>query len=276
MTTKVDQADADRALKAEHRAMWASGNYPVFAADVIGELGPTLVQACGVGPGDRVLDVAAGTGNASIPAALTGAKVVACDLTPELLEVGRTRAADRGVGVEWQQADAEALPYEDDEFDTVMSSVGVMFAPHHQDSSRELARVCRPGGTIGVISWTPGGLIGRLFATMDRYGPLPAPDAQWPLLWGSEDHVRSLFAGSVVDMVARRQMVRVNNFETPVAFRDFFRDNYGPTVAVYRAVADDPDQVAALDRDLIKLGESYDRGDGTMDWEYLLFTARKR
>jgi ubiquinone/menaquinone biosynthesis C-methylase UbiE len=275
MTTKLDRTAADRALKAEHAAMWASGNYSVFASDVIVELGPTLVKACGVGSGDHVLDVAAGTGNAAIPAALKGAKVVACDLTPELLEVGRARAAQRGVGIEWQQADAEALPYPDDDFDTVMSSVGVMFAPHHRESSRELIRVCRPGGTIGVISWTPDGLIGRLFSIMERYAPTPA-DAQWPLLWGSEDHVRSLFGERVTDVAAHPRMLTIKNFETATAFRDFFRDNYGPTVATYRAIAGDPDRVATLDRDLIELAKSHDLGNGTMDWEYLLFTARKR
>jgi ubiquinone/menaquinone biosynthesis C-methylase UbiE len=148
-------AEADRALKAKHRTMWALGDYPALAGDIIAGLGGVLVRACGVGPGDRVLDVAAGSGNAAIPAALAGASVVASDLTPELLAAGQQQAAQRGVDLEWVPGDAEALPFADGEFGTVMSCVGVMFAPHHQASADELVRVCRPGGTIGLLSWTP-------------------------------------------------------------------------------------------------------------------------
>ena len=139
--------------------------YPAVAAEIIPELGATLVEAAGVRRGDRVLDVAAGSGNAAIPAPLAGASVVACDLTPELLVTGQALAAQRGAELEWHEADAEALPYADDEFDTVLSCVGVMFAPHHQASAHELLRVCRPGGTIGLISWTPEGFVGQMFAT---------------------------------------------------------------------------------------------------------------
>ncbi len=231
-----------------------------------------------MGPGDRVLDVAAGSGNAAIPAALAGASVVASDLTPELMEVGQALAAQRGARVEWQQADAEALPYADGEFDTVLSSLGVMFAPHHQASARELLRVCRPGGTIGLVNWTPEGFVGEMFAAMKPYAPPPPPGAQPPPLWGSEDYVRELFGDSVTDVVARRQMVRVERFAQPEEFRDYFKTNYGPTVATYRAIAGDPERVAALDRDLAELARRHDHGEGrtAMDWEYLLFTARKR
>ncbi|MBD9735784.1 class I SAM-dependent methyltransferase, partial [Streptomyces sp. H28] len=162
MTNVTDTTRADRALKAKHRAMWAQGDYPAVAAELIPGLGAVLVEACGVGPGDRVLDVAAGTGNAAIPAALAGAEVVASDLTPELLETGRRLAEDRGARLSWETADAEALPYEDASFDTVLSCVGVMFAPHHRAAADELLRVCRPGGTIGLVSWTPEGFIGRM------------------------------------------------------------------------------------------------------------------
>jgi 2-polyprenyl-3-methyl-5-hydroxy-6-metoxy-1,4-benzoquinol methylase len=144
-----DAATADRALKAAHRAMWARGDYPSVAADLIARLGPLLVQQSGVGPGQRVLDVAAGTGNASIPAALTGAEVVASDLTPELLEVGRALAAERGVEIGWREADAEQLPFDDGEFDVVLSVVGIMFAPHHQAAatscSASAGRAARSG-----------------------------------------------------------------------------------------------------------------------------------
>ncbi|MCP9979816.1 class I SAM-dependent methyltransferase [Actinomadura madurae] len=132
------------ALKTAHRRMWALGDYPELAAEVIPDLGRVLVQAAGVGPGERVLDVAAGAGNAAVAAALAGADVVASDLTPELLDAGRDAAARRGATLRWREADAEALPFAENEFDTVLSCVGVMFAPHHQAAADELVRVCRP------------------------------------------------------------------------------------------------------------------------------------
>ncbi|MDQ3627525.1 MAG: methyltransferase domain-containing protein [Actinomycetota bacterium] len=278
MTTPVGAAEADRALKAKHRAMWGLGDYPALATDVISDLGRRLVEACGVRPGDRVLDVAAGSGNAAIPAALAGASVVASDLTPELFESGRRQAAERGAELEWREADAEALPFPDGEFDTVMSCVGVMFAPHHQRSADELVRVCRPGGTIGLLSWTPEGFIGQMFATMKSYAPPPPPGAQPPPLWGSEDHVRALLADRVTGVAAQRQRVTVDSFDDPESFREYFKTRYGPTIAVYRAVAEDPERVASLDRELAELATRHDRGDHktVMDWEYLLLTARKR
>lgn len=278
MTDQIEATDADRALKAKHRAMWALGDYPAVAAEIIPDLGAILVEASGVKRGDRVLDVAAGTGNAAIPAALAGAEVVACDLTPELLKSGQVLAAQRGADVVWQEADAEALPYADGEFDTVLSCLGVMFAPHHHASANELVRVARPGGTIGLLSWTPEGFIGQMFAAMKPYAPPPAPGAQPPPLWGSEEHVRRLFGDQVTDVKARRQTVRVDRFARPEEFRDYFKTNYGPTVAIYRGIAAEPDRVAALDRDLSELARRYDHGaEATvMDWEYLLLTARKR
>jgi ubiquinone/menaquinone biosynthesis C-methylase UbiE len=277
MTNVIDPVEADRALKAKHRSMWALGDYSAVATELIPSLGPVLVEASGVRPGDRVLDVAAGTGNVAIPAALAGAKVVASDLTPELLETGRRLAKEAGAELEWRQADAEALPFTDGEFDTVLSCVGVMFAPHHQASADELVRVCRPGGTIGLISWTPEGFIGQMFATMKPYAPPPPPGAQPPPLWGNEDHVRSLLGDRVTDVAVRRQTVRIDHFETPEAFRDYFKTNYGPTIAVYKSIAEDPEKVAALDRDLADLARRYDHGAQTtvLDWEYLLLTARK-
>ncbi|MDT4978457.1 MAG: hypothetical protein QOG07_336 [Pseudonocardiales bacterium] len=278
MTATTEIVDADRALKAKHRAMWALGNYSAVATEIIQDLGPILVEASAVQPGQQVLDVAAGSGNVAIPAALTGASVVASDLTPELFEAGRRLAAARGADVEWQQADAEALPFADNEFDTVLSCVGVMFAPHHQVTADELVRVCRPGGTVGVINWTPEGFIGQLFATMKPYAPPPPPGAQPPPLWGNEDHVRALLGDRVTDVTARRQTVRVDNFDAPEDFREYFKTNYGPTIAVYRSIAADPDRVAALDRELADLARRFDVGTGTttLDWEYLLLIARKR
>lgn len=276
MTTQIVGTEADRALKAKQRAMWALGNYPAVATQVIPGMGAVLVEACGIRPGDRVLDVAAGSGNAAIPAALAGADVVASDLTPELMDAGRALATEWGARVEWQQGDAEALPYRDGEFDAVVSCVGVMFAPHHQASANELVRVCRPGGTIGLASWTPEGFIGQMFATMKPYAPPPPPGAQPPPLWGNEEHIRALFGDRVSDVVARRQTVTVDRFADGEEFRDFFKSNYGPTIAVYKAIADEPERVAALDHDFADLGRRYDQGGGTMEWEYLLFIARKR
>ncbi|MFF5966975.1 class I SAM-dependent methyltransferase [Streptomyces collinus] len=279
MTMRNSAVDADRALKTKHRAMWAQGDYPSLAAEVIPELGAILVEACGVRSGLRVLDVGAGSGNAAIPAALTGADVVASDLTPELFEAGRRVAEKQGAHLTWQEADAEALPFGDAEFDTVLSCVGVMFAPHHQQAADELVRVCRPGGTIGLLSWTPQGFIGRMFAAMKPYAPPPPPGAQPPPLWGDEDHVRSLLGDRVTDVSAERRTVRVDRFETPEMFRDYFKERYGPTISVYKNIASEPERAAALDAALADLARDGDLGtgsDGTvLEWEYLLFTARR-
>lgn len=278
MTAPAQTIEADQALKAKHRAMWALGDYPSLAADIIMDLGKDLVQACRVRRGDQVLDVAAGSGNAAIPAAQAGAHVVASDLTPELLEAGRAQAAQLGVELQWRQADAEALPFADCEFDTVMSCAGVMFAPHHQASASELVRVCRPGGTIGLLSWTPEGFIGQMFATMKPYAPPSAPGALPPPLWGSEDHVRLLLGSEVTDVKAERKTIRVSLFVRPEDFRDYFKTRYGPTIAAYRSIAHNTEQTAALDHDLADLARRHDRGTTAMvmDWEYLLLTARKR
>ena len=272
-----DEMQADRAVKEKHRAMWALGDYNAVATELIPELGPVLVDACGVKAGDRVLDVAAGSGNASIPAALTGASVVASDLTPELFEFGRKQAEEKAVDLEWRQADAEALPFAAGEFDTVMSCVGVMFAPRHQPSADELVRVCRPGGTIGLLSWTPEGFIGQMFAVMKPYAPPPPPGAQPPPLWGKEDHVRELLGDRVTDVSASRKSVKIDHFEEPEEFLDYFKANYGPTIAVYRNIADDPEKVASLDNELTELARSNAAGGGSsaMEWEYLLLTAKK-
>ncbi|WP_343871444.1 class I SAM-dependent methyltransferase, partial [Agromyces bracchium] len=201
VTTTTDAADAatptadaaaDRALKAKHRAMWASGDYPTLASDLIWSLGPRLVDATGVRPGERVLDVAAGSGNVAIPAALRGATVVATDLTPELFDVGRRLATESGAELEWREADAEALPFGDGAFDAVVSCVGVMFAPHHRLAADELVRVVKPGGRIGLLSWTPEGFIGRMFAAMKPFNAPPPAGVQPPPLWGDEQHVREL------------------------------------------------------------------------------------
>jgi ubiquinone/menaquinone biosynthesis C-methylase UbiE len=227
----VSSTTSDSELKARHRAMWASGDYPSMVETFLLPLGPRLVEACGIVPGMRVLDVAAGTGNASLPAAERGARVTASDLTPELLDAGRRRAEAEGLELEWVEADAEHLPFKDESFDVVMSSIGAMFAPHHQDVADELVRVCRPGGTIGLLSWTPEGMIGALFRTMGPFAPPPPPGAQPAPLWGSEDHVHELFGDRVDFRTLQREMLEITAFEHPHDYGEHFKARYGPTIA---------------------------------------------
>jgi ubiquinone/menaquinone biosynthesis C-methylase UbiE len=279
MNDQTDVLEADRALKQKHRAMWASGDYPALASELLPELGAILVEACRINSRQRVLDVAAGAGNAAIPAAMMGAKVVASDLTPELFEAGRHQAADRGVELEWKEGDAEALPFGDNEFDTVISCLGVMFAPHHQAAADQLLRVCKPGGTIGLLNWTPEGFIGQMFAAMKPFAPPPPPGAQPAPLWGSEDHVRELLGGRVMDVQARKQSLAVRSFHQPEDFVRYFKSHYGPTISVYKFIGEDADKVKALDNALTELAESFGDAHGDspfqMEWEYLLFTAKK-
>ena len=226
----MSSTTSDSELKARHRAMWASGDYPSMVETFLLPLGPRLVEACGIGSGMRVLDVAAGTGNASLPAAAAGASVTASDLTPELLEAGRRRAEAEGLELEWVEADAENLPFEDESFEVVMSSIGAMFAPHHQEVADELIRVCRPGGTIGLLSWTPEGMIGALFRVMGPFAPPPPPGAQPPPLWGSEDHQRELFGDRVDLRTMDREMLDITAFKDPHEYGVHFRERYGPTI----------------------------------------------
>jgi SAM-dependent methyltransferase len=272
MTVPVD----DGALKAKHRAMWALGDYPSVATEVIPVLGELLVEAAGIGAGDRVLDVAAGAGNVAIPAALTGADVVASDLTPELLEAGERAAAASGARLTWRTADAEALPFGDSEFDAVLSCVGVMFAPHHQAAADELIRVVRPGGTIGLVSWTPQGFIGQMFAAMKPYVAPPPAGVSPPPLWGDPDHVRTLLGDRAEITTAEVRQLAVDRFADGGEFLAFFKATYGPTIAAYKGLADTPERAARLDRELLDLAARFTREGGPMEWEYLLLTATRR
>lgn len=273
--TAVVPPDVLNAVRTKHRALWALGDYPAVATEVIPALGPILVQAAGVRPGDRVLDVAAGSGNAAIPAALAGAHVVASDLTPELFDAGRAAAAASGAELTWTEADAHALPFDDAAFDTVLSCVGVMFAPFHRTAAGELLRVTRPGGTIGLVAWTPAGFIGQMFAEMKPYAPAPPPGAEPPPLWGDEEHVRALLGDGVTDVRAEVRSLPVARFASGTEFRDFFKSVYGPTIAVYRNVADDAARTAALDQALLDLAARFQAADGAMSWDYLLLTATR-
>jgi len=268
---------ADAELKARHRSMWASGDYPVMVETFLLPLGPRLVDACRVGSGMQVLDVAAGTGNASIPAAEAGAEVTASDLTPELLDAGRARAQAAGLTLTWAEADAEGLPFEDGSFDVVMSSIGVMFAPHHQAAADEMARVCRPGGTVGLLSWTPEGMIGALFRTIGPFAPPPPPGAQPPPLWGSEEHLAELFADRVEFAPAARELLEVTAFERPTDYGEHFKAYYGPTIAA-RANAAREGREQEFDQALDEFCEEWNRGTperARFEMEYVLVAGTR-
>jgi SAM-dependent methyltransferase len=262
----------DSELKARHRSMWASGNYPEMVTTFLLPVGERLVAAAGIGEGHRVLDVAAGTGNASLPAAARGARVTASDLTPELLDAGRVRAEDAGLELEWVPADAEALPFEDGSFDVVMSAIGVMFAPHHEASADELVRVCRPGGTIALLSWTPEGMIGALFRAMKEFAPPPPPGAQSPPLWGSEEHLRGLFGDRVDFTTLERGSLGIDAFREASDWGEHFKAFYGPTITA-RANAERNGRAEDFDATLEAFCREWDRGTAGaahFEQEYLL------
>jgi len=270
--TRPQTPPPDADLKARHRAMWASGDYPSMVETFLLPLGPRLVEACGIGPDMHVLDVAAGTGNASIPAAQRGASVTASDLTPELLEAGRHRADGAGVTLGWVEADAEHLPFANGAFDVVISSIGVMFAPHHHAAADELVRVCRPGGTIGLLSWTPEGMIGGLFRTMGPFAPPPPPGAQPPPLWGSIEHLGDLFGDRVRFGTVERDVLEVTAFAHPHDYAEHFKARYGPTITARRN-ADGKGRAEEMDAALDRFCDDWNRGTedrAKFEMEYLL------
>lgn len=265
----------NHALAATHRTVWAMGDYALMAEEVMAPLGPVLVAATGIGPGVRVLDVAAGSGNISLPAAETGATVVSTDLTPELLQRSQARAAAQGLTLDYREADAHALPFGDGEFDTVVSAIGVQFAPDHQRAADELVRVCRPGGTIGVLSWTPEGFFGRMLATIRPYRPCLSPAVPPAALWGREGYVAGLLADRVGRVEAVRGLLEVNRFADAEAVHEYFKNHYGPTIEAYANIGHNRVLAAELDAQLIELAQHF-LVDDTMHWEYLLVTAEKR
>ncbi len=270
----------DLDVKAQQRAMWALGDYHSFATQTVWELGPVLVDACGIQPGQRVLDVAAGSGNVAIRAAEAGARVVASDLTPENFEAGRREARARGVELEWVEADAESLPFQDGEFDVVTSSVGAIFASDHQAVADELLRVCRPGGTIGMANFTPEGLAGEFFELFGRYAPPPPAGALPPVLWGDEEHVRELFGDRLASLELTRRSYVERSPGDPVAYCDFFKETFGPVVGLYAGLTGQPDRLAALDRDFLEFATRSNQGPpggpAEYRYEYLLVVGRRR
>jgi ubiquinone/menaquinone biosynthesis C-methylase UbiE len=260
--------------------MWELGDYHRFAKETVWGLGPELVAACGIHAGQRVLDVAAGTGNTAIRAAEAGADVVASDLTPQNFDAGRREAREHGVELEWIEADAQALPFGDDEFDVVTSSLGAIFAPDHRAVADELLRVCRPGGTIGMVNFTPEGLAATFFEVFGRHAPPPPPGALPPLLWGSEEHVRELFGDRVAALDMTRAEYIERNADGPRGYVEFCKATFGPVIAIYRSLDGDAERVAALDREALAFAEEANSGppDGPaeLSYEYLLVVARKR
>jgi ubiquinone/menaquinone biosynthesis C-methylase UbiE len=265
--------------KAETRAMWALGDYDRFARETVWGLGAVLVEASGISAGQRVLDVAAGTGNVALRAAEAGANVVASDLTPQHFEAGRREAARLGVELEWVEADAESLPFDDGEFDVVTSSLGAIFAPDHQAVAGEMLRVCRPGGRIGMINFTPDGLAAEFFGVLAPYMPPPPPGALPPLLWGNEEHVRDLF-GARVESLALKRASYVERAATPRAYVGLFTDTFGPVVAIRASLVDQPERLESFDQAFLEFATGANQGapngGAEYHYDYLLVIARKR
>jgi ubiquinone/menaquinone biosynthesis C-methylase UbiE len=254
MTTVLSPKTDTYAIKAKQQAMWASGDFAVIGTtlQIVGE---DLSESADVRAGERVLDVAAGNGNATLAAARRFARVTSTDYVPDLLEKGKRRAEAEGLEVTFEVADAENLPYADSSFDVILSTFGVMFAPDHEQSARELTRVVRPGGRIGLASWTPQGFLGQMFRVIAKRVP-PIPGVASPLLWGTKDHLAHLFPNTT----AIEHTIRYFSFryESPEHFVHVFRTYYGPTYKAFGAL--DATGQAALEKDLLELLRGVNQG----------------
>jgi SAM-dependent methyltransferase len=251
-------ADLD-AVKERQHAAWSSGDYSRIGItlQIVGE---TLCEAVDLRSNQRVLDVAAGNGNATLAASRHFADVVSTDYVASLLERGRMRAEAEGLKVTFRQADAEDLPFPDASFDMVLSTFGVMFAPNHEKAASELLRVCRAGGKIGLANWTPDGFIGRLFKTVGRYVP-PAPGLRSPALWGTEDQLQDLF-GTRAKIDATRKHFSFR-YRSPAHWVEMFRGYYGPVHKAFAAL--EPTAREALEADLYQLLDAFNvASDGTL------------
>jgi SAM-dependent methyltransferase len=246
--------------------MWGTGDYKAVA-DKIASAGELVVQAAGIEPGMEVLDVACGTGNASVPAAKLAARVTGLDFSPGLLEIAREYGADSMVEVDWIEGDAQALPFEDDSFDRVISCFGHMFAPDHRATANELLRVCRPDGRIAFACWTPEGKIGGMFKRMATISPPPPEGFQSPLMWGTEQHVRELL-GDEVEF--KRETVMWHE-PSPESYAEFMETSFGPLIAARAQLGDD----VVHDAYLGWTKEANEADDGSMLFhgEYLLTLA---
>jgi len=248
------QAQGSTSVKGRQQAMWASGDFAVIGTtlQIVGEL---LCEAVDVQAGERVLDVAAGNGNATLAAARRFAAVTSTDYVPALLESGRRRAQAEGFDVAFKVADAEDLPYPDASFNVVLSTFGVMFAPDHHQAASEMMRVCRKGGRIGLASWTPSGFLGQLFRVVATYVP-PIPGVRPPLLWGTDAHIQHLFQGAARIVQTSRHFAF--RYRSPEHWVEVFRTYYGPVHKAFAAL--DAEKRAALEADLIALLRQSDRG----------------
>jgi len=248
------QAQGSTSVKGRQQAMWASGDFAVIGTtlQIVGEL---LCEAVDVQAGERVLDVAAGNGNATLAAARRFAAVTSTDYVPALLESGRRRAQAEGFDVAFKVADAEDLPYPDASFNVVLSTFGVMFAPDHHQAASEMMRVCRKGGRIGLASWTPSGFLGQLFRVVAGYVP-PIPGVRSPLLWGTDAHIQHLFQGAARIVQTSRHFAF--RYRSPEHWVEVFRTYYGPVHKAFAAL--DAEKRAALEADLIALLRQSDRG----------------
>jgi SAM-dependent methyltransferase len=248
------------AAKARQQAAWSAGDYAVVGTtlQIVGE---TLCEALDLRAGERVLDVAAGNGNATLAAARRGTDVTSTDYVPALLERARARATAEALTVQFEQADAESLPYADATFDVVLSTFGVMFTPDQERAAAQLARVCKPGGRIGLANWTPSSFIGELFKLVGRYLPPPA-GVRSPALWGTEERLRELF-GSRLDAIAFERRHFVFRYRSAAHWLDVFRTAYGPLQKAFDALDDRARE--SLAADLVALAERFNRAtDGTL------------
>ena len=248
------------AVKARQQAAWSAGNYAVVGTtlQIVGE---NLCESLDLRAGMRVLDVAAGNGNATLAAARRWCDVTSTDYVYSLLESGRVRAEAEGHRVRFQEADAENLPFADASFDAVMSTFGVMFTANQEKAANELARVCKPGGKIGLANWTPDSFVGQVFKTIGKYIPSPA-GVRSPALWGTEARLEELFGRTAQAIVAERREF-VFRYRTPAHWIEVFRTYYGPMNKAFGAL--DAEKQAAFTHDLLALIESRNRSkDGTL------------
>ena len=260
-------------IKSRQQTAWGSGDYAMIGTtlQIVGEM---LCEAVDLRSNHRVLDVAAGNGNATLAAARRFADVVSTDYVGALLDRGRERAKADRLPVTFQEADAEALPFADASFDVVLSTFGVMFTPNQQQAANELRRVCRPGGKIGMANWTPEGFIGRLFKTIGKYVP-PAPGVKSPALWGSKPHLDTLFGSKTI--VAAESRNFVFRYKSPKHWLELFRTYYGPVLKAFEAI--DPNAREALAADLYALLDEFNLAeDGTLvvPSEYLEIVVIKK